>query len=98
MAIGLRISSLPKEITEMTEADQPQVRDIGREEDVVRRVEFLRVLEDSAERVTRRMSVLLIVAVTKLGMNGAEYLGRSGMIDRDCEARPVVNILINPSN
>lgn len=76
VCVSGRFESLAEKIPQMPETNEDHVADVGRKQNVIRRVLFLVVDHGLARRVLRREAVFLVCAVAEFRMDGSEHLFR----------------------
>lgn len=74
VCVSRRFKSLAEEIPQMPQTNEDHVADVGRKQNVIRRVLFRVVNHGLSMRVLRRETVLLVCAVTEFRMDGSEHL------------------------
>jgi hypothetical protein len=74
VGVSRGLESFTEEIPQMAEADKDHVADVGRQQDVIRRVLFFMVGNELARGVLRGEAVLLVRAMAKFRMDGTEDL------------------------
>lgn len=87
-----RIQTLPEKVTQVAEADEPEVGDIRREQNIIRRFLHRVVQRRWVAAVTGHVPVRGVRAVPELGVHGDEGLGRRRGVERDHEPCAVVDL------
>lgn len=74
MPVRSTLEPLAQEITKMAKGDDDDIADISRQQDIVRRVLFNDALDGVLRVVLRRIPIVLIRTMAKLGVHGRENL------------------------